>query len=30
MLQETHSTPEMEQRWQNDWGSKQMYFSHGA
>ena len=30
MLQETHSTPEMEQRWQNDWGNKQMYFSHGA
>ena len=30
MLQETHSTPEMEQRWQNDWRNKQMYFSHGA
>ena len=30
LLQETHSTPEMEQRWQNDWGNKQMYFSHGA
>ena len=29
-MQETHSTPEMEQRWQNDWGNKQMYFSHGA
>ena len=30
LLQETHSTPEMEQSWQNDWGNKQMYFSHGA
>ena len=30
LLQETHSTPGMEQRWQNDWGNKQMYFSHGA
>ena len=30
LLQETHSTPEMEQRRQNDWGNKQMYFSHGA
>ena len=30
LLQETHSTPEMEQRWQNDWGNKQMYFSHEA
>ena len=30
LLQETHSTPEMEQRWQTDWGNKQMYFSHGA
>ena len=30
VLQETHNTPEMEQRWLNDWGNKQMYFSHGA
>ena len=30
LLQETHNTPKMEQRWQNDWGNKQMYSSHGA
>ena len=30
LLQETHSTPKMEQRWQHEWGNKNMYFSHGA
>lgn len=29
LLQETHSTPENECRWQNDWGNKNIYFSHG-
>ena len=29
LLQETHSTPEMEQRWQNDWGINKCTFHTG-
>ena len=28
LLQETHSTPEVEKQWKNEWGGK-MYFNHG-
>ena len=30
LLQETHSTLKIEQRWQHEWGNKAMYFSHGT
>ena len=29
LLQETHSTAAIEQKWRNDWGSNSIYFSHG-
>lgn len=28
-LQETHSTKETENRWKNEWGGKNVFFSHG-
>ena len=30
MLQETHSTPELENSWIMQWGSKKVFFSHGT
>ena len=30
LLQETHSTLKIEQRWQHEWGNKAMYFSQGT
>ena len=29
MLQETYSTPDIEEEWERDWGG-QMIFSHGS
>ena len=29
LLQETHSTAAIEQKWRNEWGSNSVYFSHG-
>ena len=30
ILQETHSTPEIENIWQNEWGCGKIYYSHGS
>ena len=29
LLQETHSTAAIEEKWRNEWGSNSVYFSHG-
>lgn len=29
LLQETHSSKESENIWRNEWGSKEIFFSHG-